>query len=135
MWKEEMKALPSFVMHRASGSLLGSMGSDLACPDCGKIGFYGARSSPNDPMYRMCKFCGLWQKVGGNPQRCNMFVHDCQAALGPLHDVAGYDWNMGSEHQCQREACKQPMTKKIQWPAEDGKHPFNNLLVYTCVNC
>ena len=103
------------------------LGTCLSCPECGSVGFYGARYEPNrDIKYRMCKFCGFRQEIGGGSHLCNMFVcEDCQllrnGSLGC--EVLKYDWNAGDSH---KHFCKKEMTRTLR-PAENEKHPQHKL--------
>ncbi len=102
----------------------------LQCLKCETVGFYGTFSSANDPEYRMCKFCGLWQKVDGEEKRCNMFYcSDCKEARKfpePICEILKYDWNLGGkEHK--HSLCGETMTQIVDWPPENQKHPFHLL--------
>lgn len=111
-----------------SGLRLNCLGACLSCPDCKTVGFYAARHEPNkDIRYRMCKFCGFRQEVGGKPHYCNMFVHDHCLALHDCPDfvckVLQYDWNSGDSHN---HFCGATMTKTLR-PTEREKHPQHKL--------
>ena len=50
-----------------------------ACPQCGATGFYGPRVASDGTRYRACRFCGLYQEIGGPVQRAQPSVHGCDA--------------------------------------------------------
>jgi hypothetical protein len=60
------------------------------CPRCGTSGFYGPRVAVDGTRYRACRFCGLFQEVGGAAQRAQPTRHDC--ATWPEIARAPYIW-------------------------------------------
>ena len=60
------------------------------CPQCGTTGFYGPRVAPDGTRFRACRFCGLYQVVGGPALRAQPSVHGC--ATWPEVARARYIW-------------------------------------------
>ena len=132
-WKEELEhparcllcnLIASFYSKlRCENILINCLGACLPCPDCGTVGFYAARYEPNkDIKYRMCKFCGFRQEVGGKLHHCNMFVHENCSLLQGVSlacDVLKYDWNAGDSH---KHFCGTEMIKTLR-PTKNEQHP------------
>ena len=106
-------------------------GPFLLCPypRCGRAA-YGAYTSPSVEKYCMCKFCGFWQEVGGEPKQCPIFHHDCKGNKQPLpltgHPRKGdcYTSNEKAE-EVSCEFCDEVITEKAKWPIDDPEnHPL-----------
>ena len=129
-WLAEMEAPRVKLMFNDSRGGMDYHARKLPCPKCEAVGFYGPFASDNDPEYRMCKFCGIWQKVGGDLERCNMFYHhDCKEAEkhpDPIKEILKYDWNKGGK-ECAHSLCKVVTNRIVDWPTENQSHPFHIL--------
>jgi hypothetical protein len=100
------------------------------CPECGRQGFYGVRSDGNTPprLYHMCKFCGFFQNVGGDPQQLIPTVHSCgrPAVLGTPY----VQWAQPSETTRQCEGCGDTYSvasHTAQRPHDDTHHPWHQV--------
>lgn len=120
-WDEEIKSL-GIIIPLLGGYII--YGNRLSCPNCGVVGFYSPREVPTY-KYRMCKFCGFWQKVDEDPKPCNAFYHICNNPESLPQEVANYDscWNNGDQCTCPR--CNVLISKKTKWAKENDLHPFN----------
>lgn len=96
------------------------------CPQCGTTGFYGPRVAGDGARYRACRFCGLWQAVGGERQAAAPSVHGCLA--WPEVARAPYIWWVppgvtGYECPFCGEAVEVAATR-VGVPATDPQHPW-----------
>jgi hypothetical protein len=59
-------------------ALYGQRGAPSPCPHCRRTGFYGPRQAQGRTrQYRLCRFCGFEQEVGGPAVMLVASVHGC----------------------------------------------------------
>jgi hypothetical protein len=128
LWEQEMKSGQGIEILFSDGRRI-SFGTNLPCPDCKTVGFYGPRLIKEGETitrkYRACKFCGFWQEAAGavlidhgsKPYRCNHFYCDKCGNYGWRSP-----WNEGNEI-C---PCGAEM-RRATWPVEDPQHWFNKI--------
>ncbi len=96
------------------------------CPHCERTGFYGPRFAEPDLKYRACRFCGLWQEVGGAPGRYVPTSHDCEE--WPVISKAPYLWWVAPETRsyvcpfC--ELLVAVSLAKVPVPSDTPDHPW-----------
>lgn len=131
-WLEEWsKATYRIQMPNGQMAELGLGTSNLTCPRCKTIGFYGPRidppiwpaSMPINRKYRACKFCGLWQDVPGYPgTRKEGKIFDClpiRCSGCKTFQWTEYNSNKPCEKKC-GGVCKED-----KWPTDNLGHEFH----------
>jgi hypothetical protein len=102
------------------------MSGPRPCPSCERIGFCGPREDPDGLHYRLCKFCGFYQEVGGASIELRPCVHPCDQ----VPQVAGapvITWIRPNETLYVCESCGQETDlaeSLISSPALDPNHPW-----------
>ena len=95
------------------------------CPRCNRSGFFGPRKA-KDRLYRLCKFCGSYQAVGGQAAQCVATAHNCPQ--WPIVAGAPYIWWVQpNEAQYRCPSCGDTVevaAVTIKRPVDDRSHPW-----------
>ena len=103
-------------------------GVTAACPFCHKVGFYYPCYANGERRYRACKFCGMWQEVGGPAYRCVAVSHKCKTA----RNKRVYNWfvpwsdnvkNLNKKTKAPKCQCGRTWWR-IKWAIDNPHHAF-----------
>ena len=131
-WDEEMK-VPGIGLTFLNGY---GFGSEIPCPLCKTVGFYGPRISgsidrDDSRRYRACKFCGLWQEAQGDARdKYGPKAYRCKAIYCPNCSPDRLDiYNWHTPEVVDFGNCANCQTKLIetQWAVDNPKHPFHTI--------